>query len=94
MYKYLMAAVLAVSTCASAPVHAQIENCVPTKDLHALMEGQGAEMVFAGLTKDEKGIVEVWTHPNGRWKLFVSTAIGVTCFIDEGLEFFGPKPNA
>lgn len=94
MYKYFTAAFLAVTACASAPVHAQIENCVPTKDLHKVMEDQGAEMVFAGLNKDETGIIEVWTHSNGRWKIFISIASGLSCFVDEGFQFFGPKPNA
>lgn len=86
MYKYLMAAVLAVSTCASAPAFSGGTACGPSPQMRKIMSESGMSRIFVGIHEDEINIMELWVSSDGEWISLFSSPLGISCVLTNGSE--------
>lgn len=98
MYKYFTAVFLAVTACASAPVHADsiIGQCQPSQPVYEGLSKVGGVRVFSGVQDGGKSILEVWVIDDMEWFAMLSTPDGMSCALAYGADymFSNRKPNA
>ncbi len=100
MKKFLLSAMLLVSTCSAAPISAQETNtnlapifCDKTELVREMLTVKYQEKLLFAAPEDSGVVVQIWTKQPDRslgktWTLLISYQSGMSCAYAAGREWF------
>lgn len=78
----------------ATPAAAQ-QTCFPYDAFQEGAASQGLALSFSGMTGDQSGLLQIYTHPDGRWVVAQVTLDGVACLLSGGEQsrVFAAEPR-